>query len=265
MSSWSRASSKAMWMVRDTMYLQLIKEHMLEGMTHEEAIREVDRHMPTYRLPSRVGPKILGAKATRGISKVLQNPTITVFSRYHHGVVKSMIETGKDVAAIRKGKEGTKQFLHGIDTLAAYGVALAILYPLADRLAEELTGNKNATQRRAGPFHILEAIREVTHGEKDNQALLAAVFTFNPALLMLVQLAINKQMYSGRQIYHNTDTLKQQAGDVGGYLAKQLPQAQSALRAGGDKGGGVGQFLAQQVDIKSPSAAAVAQTEKVYS
>ena len=36
-----------------------------------------------------------------------------------------MIETGKDVAAIRKGKEGGKQFLHGVDTLAAYGMALS--------------------------------------------------------------------------------------------------------------------------------------------
>ena len=108
----------------------------------------------------------------------------------------------------------------------------------------------------------MEAIREVGAGSKDPEALLAAVFTFNPAMLMLAQLAVNRQLYSGRQIYHGTDTLKQQAGDIGGYLAKQLPQAQSALRAGGDKGGGVGQFIAQQADIKAPSAAAVAQTEK---
>ena len=73
---WSRASSKAMWMVRDTMYLQLIKEHMAKGLSHEEAIAQVDRHMPTYKLPSRVGSKILGAKLGRGLSKTLQNPNL---------------------------------------------------------------------------------------------------------------------------------------------------------------------------------------------
>lgn len=256
----SETSSRAMWITRDVMYIQLIKEKMKEGMSHEAAIKEVDRHMPTYKLPSRVGEKVLGAELSRGLSRTLQNPSITVFSRYHHGVVKSMMETGKDVGAITKGD--TKAFMHGIDTLAAYGVAALVLYPLADEMAKLMTGNPDAEQRRAGPMHITHAIHEVATGSKDPQAVLAAIFTFNPALLGITQLIVNRQLHSGRPIYQPTDTAGQIASDVGEYAAKQIPQVSTALQTGGEKGGGFPQWAAKQIDVKAPTKQQVEQSNK---
>jgi len=249
----SKASGKAMWTVRDAMYMQMVIEKMNKGMDMKSSIHEVERHMPSYRLPTHVGEAVLGETLSRGLSKVLQNPNVTIFSRYHHGMVKSQLETLRDVAAIRKGKEGFENFKHGIDTVAAAAVAVAIFYPMLDAIAASITGNKHAEQRRAGPFHVWDAIAKTLSGEKDAFSITAGLFTFNPALLASVQLLINKELYSGQNIYHVQDKPKQIASDIGMYAAKQVPQVSTSLRVNSERGGGLPQFAAQQLDIKAPS------------
>ena len=262
--SLSKASSKAMWITRDIMYTQYIlesKEH--KQLSLEDAVKKGGRHMPEYILPSRVGEKVLGATLSRNLSTTLNNPNISVFSRYHYGLTKSMIETAKDVGAIRKGKEGLQQFKEGLDTLAAITVALAVLYPLMDMVAQKLTGNDNAEQRRAGPYHFMDAVWGVSQGTKEPQAILASVFTFNPAILALAQLGVDRQLYNGQPIYHATDEPEQIASDIGSYAAKQLPSVSTSLRAGGDMGGGTPQFAASLVDIKSPTEKQVERIDKI--
>lgn len=249
----SRKSSTAMWVVRDAMYMQLIKEKMLKGMSQKEAIFETERHLPAYKLPE----KVLGS---RMVSEVLQNPNVTIFSRYHYGMTKSIYETAADLT----GKRGKKNFIEGADTAAAIVVALAILYPLQDMLAQSLTSNPNATTRRAGPYHPAMAIAEIAHGEKDPQAFLASVFTFNPALLYGAQLVANRKLYNGQPVYSPTDDPKLIAKDVWKYTYTQVPQVSTSVRVSDEKkGGGIPQWLAQQVDIKSPTKAEVEAKETV--
>lgn len=260
----SKASSKAMWVTRDIMYMQYVNElKATKGLSTADAVKEAERHMPNYQLPERVGNKVLGAKLSRGLSEFLNNPNVSVFSRYHYGMVKSMIETAKDVGAIRKGKEGLQEFKEGMDTVAAIAVALSVLYPLMDMAAQELTGNKNAKQRRAGPYHVINAVTEVAEGTKEPQAVLASVFTFNPALLGLAQLGVDRQLYNGQPIYHPTDSAEVIAKDVGTYLAKQVPSVSTSLRVSDESGGGAGQLIAQQIDIQSPSQKQVDRIEKI--
>jgi hypothetical protein len=260
----SKASSKAMWISRDIMYMQYVtelSEH--KGLSTEEAVKEAERHMPNYRLPERVGQGVLGADLSRGLSTVLNNPSVSVFSRYHYGMMKSMIETMKDVGQIRKGKAGLEQFKDGLDTLAAITVALSVLYPLMDMVAQELTGNPKAEQRRAGPYHFMNAVSEVANGTKEPQAVLSSVFTFNPALLAVAQLGVDRQLYNGQPIYHPTDSAEQIASDVGSYAAKQLPSVSTGIRAGGETGGGLEQIAAAQIDIKSPTEKATQRIDKI--
>lgn len=258
----SKASGKAMWTVRDAMYMQMVIEKMNKGMDMKSSIAEVERHMPSYRLPTHVGEAVLGESLSRGLSKVLQNPNVTIFSRYHHGMVKSQLETLKDVAAISKGKAGLEAFKHGIDTVAAAAVAVAIFYPALDKIAQEITGNKHAEQRRAGPFHVWDAIAKTLTGEKDAFSITAGVFTFNPVLLAATQLLINQELYSGQHIYHVQDKPKQIASDIGGYVVKQVPQVNTSLRVNSERGGGLPQFAALQLDIKAPSPKAVEALKK---
>jgi hypothetical protein len=107
---------------------------------------------------------------------------------------------------------------------------------------------EGAEQRRAGPYHLLNAGVEVAEGKKDASALIWPVFTFNPMLLTLGQLAFNKNIFTGKKIYNPDDPAKDIAADVGTYAAKQIPQAPGIMGASDGEGGG--KLLAKNLDIK---------------
>ena len=247
------ASQKAMWFTRDVMYMQLIHENMElhqkrtgTRMETKDAIAEVERHMPNYRLPSEV-------MGSRTLSKVLRNPNVSMFARYHYGMVKSLVNTVKDIDPRNlKTSEGRQHFRDGVDTMLAIGVAMAALYPLMDMMAEEVFG-EGAEQRRAGPYHLIKAGIDVATGEKDASALIWPVFTFNPMLLSLGQLAFNKKIFNGKEIYHPDDSIGDIASDIGEYAIKQVPQAAPVMSATSGEDSGDTKFIARQLDIKAKS------------
>lgn len=245
----SRKSQQAMWFTRDVMYVQYVREIMARQekatgtkMELKDAIDIAEKHMPNYRMPS----EVLGS---RGLAKVLKNPNVSMFSRYHYGMVKSLVNTLKDVNPHNlKTPEGRKHFREGVDSMLAIGVALGVLYPLMDTLAQTMFG-EGAEQRRAGPYHLIHAGEQVAKGEKDVSALIWPIFTFNPMLLSLGQLAFNKNIFTGKKIYHSEDPVKDIVSDVGAYGMKQVPQAPAIMGAVQEEGG-EGQFIAKQLDIK---------------
>lgn len=253
----SKKANIAMWTVRDMMYMQMINEKMAyEGMTRQQAIKDVERHMPSYRIPH----KVMGSRA---LSEVLQNPNVTVFSRYHYGLVNSLKETAMDLAALRNGQAGVRQFLHGADTAAAIAVAIAALYPLQDMVAQWLTGNEDATQRRAGPYHIFHALHGVATLEKDPMAVIASFFTFNPALLAGAQLIANRKLYNGQPIYNPEDSGEKIWSDITDYTLTQMPMISQAFKVGKEESEGFKNWMARQLDIDSPTGEAVMKREKM--
>ena len=260
----SKQSNRAMWITRDIMYMQYLREIMAtKGVSHAEAIVYAEKHMPNYRLPSIVGEKVVGENIGRGLSYVMQNPNISVFSRYHYGMVKSLVNMVREVGAIRKGAEGIKEFKQGIDSAAAVAVALAVVYPLMDMMAKSMTDNDRAKYRRAGPYHLIHAMEDVVSGAKAPAAAINSVFTFNPALSGLVQLGMNTNWYNGQAIYNPQSDPVTLASDLSRYAAQQLPMASQALRAQNDRTGeGVQAMAARQIDIESPTAAQYVSTEK---
>lgn len=259
----SKKSNVAMWTVRDMMYMQQLNERMrYDGLTREQAIKETERHMPSYRITSRVGEGVLGADVSRMLSQTLQNPNVTVFSRYHFGLVKSLIETGKDISAIRKGAAGVEEFKHGVDTLAAIAVAISVLYPLQDKVAQYLSGNDDAKVRRAGPYHIFNAIEGIASGEKDPMAALASIFTFNPAFLAGIQLIMDRKLYNGQPVYNPEDDPDKIAYDVAKYALTQAPMISQAEQAQKAENEGFKQWIARQFDVESPTYEQVVKREK---
>jgi hypothetical protein len=87
------------------------------------------------------------------------------------------------------------------------------------------------------------------------------VFTFNPMLLTLGQAAFNKNIFTGKQIYHPDDPAKDIAKDLGTYAAKQIPQVPLLMGVGQDEDT-TGQLLAKQLDIKVRTEKQRAATEK---
>ncbi len=260
----SKKSNIAMWTIRDAMYMQLVNEEMMfRGLSRKEAIKEVERHMPSYRIPTKV-------MNSRLVSQVLQDPRVTVFSRYHYGLVNSLKETASDLAALKEGRAGMRKFLKGADTAAAIAVAAAALYPLQDMIAQALTGNEDAIQRRAGPYHIFHALYDIAQHEKDPMAFIASIFTFNPALLGLAQLAFNRKLYNGQPVYNpdnineftEVDGVSKVGADIAKYLVSQLPQAGQFIQAQKYEDEGFKEWAARQLDIVAPPDEKVMKQEK---
>ena len=253
----SRKANIAMWTVRDMMYMQLLNETMqYKNMTRAEAIKDVERHMPNYRIPH----KVMGFRA---LSQVLQDPRVTVFSRYHYGLVNSLSNTVADIAAIRHGQAGVRQFLHGMDTAAAIAVAIAVLYPLQDMVAQWLSGNEDATVRRAGPYHIFHALHGMATLEKDPMAVVASFFTFNPALLAGAQLIFDRKLYNGQPIYNPEDSAEKIWSDITDYSLGQWPLVGQGMKAMKEEDEGFKNWLLRQLDIESPTMETVMKREKM--
>jgi len=257
----SKASQKAMWFTRDVMYVQYVREIMARHekdtgskMELKDAIEEAERHMPNYRMPS----EVLGSRA---LSAGLKDPRLSQFSRYHYGMVKSLVNTVKDIDPRNlKTPEGRKNFRDGVDTMLAIGVAMGVLYPLMDNMAEAMFG-EGAEQRRAGPFHLIQAGVDIAEGKKDLSALIYPVFTFNPVLLSLGQFLVNKNMFTGKSVYHPNDSIEDILSDIGAYGVKQVPQAAPILSATSEEGGDT-QLLARQLDIKAKTPAQRAKEKR---
>lgn len=250
----SKFSNKSMWTVRDILYTQLVMETMSKGKVDlPTAIKAVERHMPSYRLPSRVGEKVLGAQVSRMTSKMLQNPSFVIFARYKHGMLSSLLNTSKDLLMLDPKVKKSKQFKEGTDAALATAIAIGAVYPLIDSFAQALTGDQDSKVRRAGVLHLFDAIGEVSASKKDPYTLLSAVITFNPTLQAAFQLAANYELYNRRNIYNVEDDWDLIATDIGKYTLKTIPQAGETMRVTSEFGGGFKQWLAKQFDIKTKS------------
>ena len=257
----SKASTKAMWYTRDVMYVQYVREIMNRHekrtgnrMELKDAIAEAERHMPNYRMPS----EVLGS---RGVAWTLKNPNLSMFSRYHYGMVKSLVNTLKDINPKNlTSPEGRVHFKEGIDSMLAIGVAMGVMYPLMDEIAQELFG-EGAEQRRAGPYHLIHASENVIEGKKDATALIWPVFTFNPVLLSLGQLLFNVNIFTKKELYHPDDDIEDILSDIGAYGVKQVPQAGPVMSATAEEGGDT-QFIAKQFDIKVKTQKQLEQEER---
>lgn len=247
----SKQSNKAMWSMRDVLYTQLIMEKMNKGASLKDAIRIVERHMPNYRLPSRVGEKVVGAKLSRVASKVLQNPNFTVFARYKHGMISSFLNGAKDLLMLDKNVKKSTQFKNGVDYMLALGVLMGVVYPVMDSIFQSITDEDSAKVRRAGVTHLFSAIQDISQSKKDSYALLSALITFNPILQAGAQLAFNYELYNRRNIYNIEDDWDIIAEDLGKYGLRLVPQVSEGMRASSEFGGGWKQWMLKNLDVKT--------------
>lgn len=310
----SKFSNKAMWSVRDVLYTQLIMEKMSrEGLSMQEAIKAVERHMPPYRLPSRIGEtlptkgimdsvskvlnaqgtkkilgkkvtaslieaidkglgqKLLGAKLSRGVSKGLQNRNLFIFARYHHGMLSSALNTLKDIATVNPGVKKLDQFKEGIDSALAAYVAMSLIYPTLDQVAEfvaEALDSEGkiaeAKVRRPGVLHVFDTVREVAEGKKDAYALSSILVTLNPILQTAIELAWNAELYNRKEIANFKDLPENLVKDYSSYILRKIPQAGQAIQATNeDYGTGLaGVLLRNFFDIKARTADQIDREEK---
>lgn len=261
-ASISNYAQYSMWTMRDVLYMHLLKQKMDgQGISMIQAAKQVELHMPSYRLPETVGPeRLLGYRITRHISQTLQNPDWVIFARYKHGMVSSGINTFKDIASgsdfllskagtpgkvvkdiigyenIALGRSKKQQFKDGIDSGFALGTAWYMLYPMMDALYQELFDSDEVKLRRAGILHVLETFGKVRRQESEYHAIRQVLLTVNPTLLLVYELLMNETIYNQLPIYDINDlagsgNIEDFASDIGNKLLQTVPQVSTLIHA----------------------------------
>lgn len=212
-------SSKATWSVNDLATMQAVYEEMAHGRTIGEAVREVGKHIPDYRVPAR----IFDSKA---LADIMKNPNLTMFGAYHYGALKSYGEMVKSLVDVNKDPKGAAETL---DKLLMLGLIGLVIYPLLDNVAKQLTGNKDASFRRAGattfPFNTYQFIK----GRIDFSTYLFGIATPAPLLKTGVEVGLNRDLFTGKNIYSKTDA-GEATQDLGQYALKQVAPVGQAER-----------------------------------
>ena len=299
----SNYAQYSMWTMRDILYMQLVKQKMdsntksrikdwqkggrqgpkpVEDML--QAAKEVELHMPTYRLPETIGPEgVLGYKITRAIAKVLSNPEVVIFARYKHGMVSSGMNTGKDMLAaldpilsntgkpgrairdklgykdIALGRSTTKQVADGVNSGLSLATAMYMLYPIMDGLYQTLFDGDQLKLRRAGILHVAETVYKVGTEESQLHNLRQVLLTINPTLQLAYELMMNQTIYNDQAIYDLNDlagsgNIEDFIADVSIKLRDSIPQASNLINAY-DEGESISgdKWLARQLDAKTKS------------
>ncbi len=235
--------STVMWSTRDMMYTQLVKEQMQMGKTMAQAIEEVGKHMPEYYVPSRVGEKLLGAKASRLASQAMQS-RLLIFGRYHYGWLRSLGENAKEIAQVRRD---TPAAVKGIDHMLGMALGGYLIYKGTNAAWTSAFGQP-AEERMPGVYHGLQAAYDVATGKKDYSALLGSFLTLNPAISATTQILRNRD-WAGKQIVPSGSTPGAAALRMGLYAGSQLSPVQGLERTAEGSTSTKGN-LAALVDVK---------------
>lgn len=233
-------SREQLWKWNDVIMTQAYLEKQAGGLSVPQAIKEVEKHIPNYRIPDRVA---FNNAFGRFISQALQTPSISAFGRYDYGRVHSYFEMTKDLI----GKDKTiKDRVKAMDQIAMLGIMSFGVYPLVmDSAAKALTGNPNATWQRFGASTVPTLLYEYLKGEKDPAQVWQSALPTAPATKAAFELMSGREGFSGQKIYDTPE-------DIASYLAKQISPVSSAMRVQQGKVSGE-QFLQSIIGLKSPS------------
>src|SRR5262249_49509794 len=160
------------WGTNEVLWLSLVRETMNRtGLGLEDAISEVGKHMPTYRVPPRVlFPGKLGLLA----SHVMRNPLLTLWGHYHYSAFKSYWEMAKEIFS-PNSKVG--QRVEGLGRVATIGFLMAAAYPLIDHIIQQVTGDNKYKIRRSGSTTLPSNLLELAQGRKTPEAVLQSIMT----------------------------------------------------------------------------------------
>lgn len=216
------------WGTNEVLTLQLIRETMdRTGLSMEDAISEVGKHMPNYRIP----PRVLNSRL---IAHIMRNPLLTLWGHYHYGALRSYGEMGKEIFS---PKSTMGQRMEGLGRVATIGVLMAVAYPVIDDLVNKIMKTKGLKMRRAGSATFPQGVLDVVRQKKTPEALGQSVLTPSPVTQGAFELAFNRNLRSGLPIYERrlgTQTAK----DLGTFAAQKISPVEEATKVFGGKKSG---------------------------
>lgn len=187
-------SNKALWASHDIFLMQRVLELKNKGMSTAQAIHEAEKHIPNYRIP----PEVLGSRA---VSELLTNPNLTVFSRYHYGMLKAWGHLIKDLASKSKGDQ-----IENMGRLFTLGLMGLVIWPAMSKGVQKLSGNEHLSVGPRGPLNLPHDIYEVAKGDKNPLSVLSNLVTIAPATKTALELfPSNLNWFTGKRIMEPGD------------------------------------------------------------
>ncbi len=185
---WYGKMRNVLWAANDMFMVHRVLELERKGLPVREAIKEAEKHIPNYRIPSEV-------VGSRQFSRILQEPALTIFSRYHYGQWKSYMNMVGDMA-----KGAPKEKVEALGNLAALGVLMYGIYPAVDAALQMVTGDPKAKKLRRGSGSIPEWATELYQGDLAFPQFLSNVITMAPATKEGMQQFTGKDWFTGQDL-----------------------------------------------------------------
>lgn len=224
-------SGKATWYTNDIAFLQSTYEKQAKGMPLKDALSETAKHIPDYRLMTRIfdNPKL---------AKLMSNHNLTMFGAYHYGALKSYGQMAKSLTGFNWTDAGTKndageptnaagrtesqEKMHGLDVLAMVAVVTFLVYPALDKLWKMFTGNDKAQMRRAGASTLIYNLSLLAKGEKTPEEVAESIATPAVQTKALAEMVLNRDLRTGQRIYNPHAPGKKLAEQVGRQVMRSV-------------------------------------------
>jgi hypothetical protein len=197
----------------------------------------------------------------RLLSKVFQDPTYSMFGRYHLGLWRSY---GNMIKPLIGSQVSSQDKVRAVGQLAMAGVMAYEVYPLMDKFAQWMTGNDQASVGRRGLSTIPEAVKNFIEGDGDYASIVPYLLTPSIPLNMASQVMVNRD-WSGKPIVAKADLSNpvnagRAAVQGADWAARNAISPYGSISAAAEiPGAGVGsvaqKFAEQSVGIKNPSPA----------
>lgn len=114
-----------------------------KGESLEDALDHVQRHIPNYRVPTRI-------MNSRTLGRLFNTPGLTIFTNYHYGALKSYFYSIREIMPEKLGGLNKADRADGLDRLLYLGLMTFMVHPLMDQFAKYMTQDDKAYVRRAG-------------------------------------------------------------------------------------------------------------------
>lgn len=183
---WYSKMRNILWATSDMFMMHRYLELERKGMSSARAIKEAEKHIPNYRIPT----EIMGS---RFASQVAQEPGLTNFSRYHYGMWKSFMHMATDLA---KGTKAEK--VEALGNVAALAFMGYVVYPVLDAIYQKVTGDPNAKLLRHGAMSVPHGAAEVSRDRKSFSDFLQSNITLAPMFKEVMEQLFGHDAFTGR-------------------------------------------------------------------
>lgn len=192
-------SARISFSSEDVARLQIIYKSIGEGMSVDDAVKQVDDIFPTNRISE--GQYNLVQKAIgQAPANFFADPHVTMFSGYHASLFKTLYNDVKDAvtgSGAKESKGGNRAA--AADRIAGLLIGILFLYPAYDAILKAATKNPGASAKRGGVFAPIDTAVKAAEGKESFGAAVSSVFTLNPMFEAFFETVGNSDWFTNTQ------------------------------------------------------------------